>query len=107
MNPDEAEIQALKKAVAQVKEFIESTEAASGVDDLIITAVTDYGDLWWFSWNNAWPLLGQPHLEYPDCHPIAVFKSDARLVQVVRAYSDWIESGMDGALALARVLAGR
>lgn len=54
-SPDE--IRALREAVAAVKGFLEDAGVGIPPNDLIITGVQYHGDLWLFTWNNAWPLL--------------------------------------------------
>jgi hypothetical protein len=58
---------ALREAVAKVKAFLDDLGVGIPPNDLIITGITDYDDLWMFSWNNGWVLWDQPEFGYPGC----------------------------------------
>ena len=97
------EIPALRNAVATVKNYLASVEVGPSPNDLIITAIEDRGDLWLFSWNNGWPLLGLRMFEYPGCSPLAVFKQDGTLIQIPHNYG-WVEGAFEEALEETRRL---
>jgi hypothetical protein len=91
------QIASLQAAVVTVKAYLDDVPC-DGPNDLVITSIRDLGDLWWFEWNNGWPLVGRRHHEMPNCHPVAVFKSDGRLLEVVRSYAQWVDGGEEAAL---------
>jgi hypothetical protein len=98
-SPDD--ISSLREAVAAVKAFLDGTEVGTLPNDLIITGIDDHGDLWLFTWNNGWPLAGEPRFGYPGCDPVVVFKEDGRLLQVNKFYG-WVEGAFDAALEEVR-----
>ena len=92
---------ALREAVAKVKAFLDNLGVGIPPNDLIITGITDYDDLWMFSWNNGWVLLDQPEFGYPGCSPLAVFKADGRLLQIPKSYG-WVDGAFEESLARVR-----
>jgi hypothetical protein len=91
----------LRDAVGSVKQFLAQVDFGHDTNDLVITGIADYGDLWLFTWNNGWPLLGRPEFAYPGCEPVAVFKADGRLLQLGRSYG-WVEGSFESALDAVR-----